>query len=61
MEVTGPFVASKKNKNPGPDSYVLPSMLEKKTFSFRPKLNTFDPSNKVVPGPGTYPVTFGIN
>jgi len=27
MEVTGPFVASKKNKNPGPDSYTLPSML----------------------------------
>lgn len=27
MEVTGPFLASKKNKNPGPDTYPLPSML----------------------------------
>jgi len=27
MEVTGPFVAAKKNKNPGPDNYSLPSML----------------------------------
>ncbi len=61
MEVTGPFVAAKKNKNPGPDSYQLPSMLEKKSFAFRSKLNTFDESKRDVPGPGTYPVTFPIS
>lgn len=61
MEVTGPFVSAKKNKNPGPGTYELPSMLEKHSFGFRSKLNTFDNSKRSVPGPGTYPVTFNIN
>ena len=61
MEVTGPFVAAKKNKNPGPDSYTLPSMLDEKSFGFRSKLNTLDESKKNVPGPGAYPVPFTIN
>lgn len=42
MEVTGPFVAAKNNKNPGPDNYTLPSMLDKKAFVFRSKLCTVD-------------------
>lgn len=54
-------MASKRNKNPGPDCYMLPSMLEKKSFGFRSKLNTFDHSKKNVPGPGAYPVAFSIN
>lgn len=61
MEVTGPFVSSKKNKNPGPGNYELPSMLQKTSFAFRSKLNTFDNSKRSIPGPGTYPVTFTIN
>jgi len=40
---------------------MLPSMLEKKSFGFRSKLNTFDHSKKNVPGPGAYPVAFSIN
>jgi hypothetical protein len=61
MEVTGPFVAAKNNKNPGPDTYSLPSMLDKKAFKFRSKLSTLDESNKNVPGPGAYPIPFTIN
>ncbi len=54
-------MTAKKNKNPGPDTYALPSMLEKRSFAFRSKLNTFDDTTKSVPGPGSYPVTFTIN
>ena len=59
--MTGPFVASKKNKNPGPGSYEIPSMLEKNSFMIHEKLNSLDSSKKLGPGPGTYPVSFTIN
>lgn len=61
MQITGPFSDAKKNKNPGPESYLIPSMLDKKSFSFRPKLNNFYNFQKIVPGPGAYPVPFTIN
>lgn len=40
MEITGPFEGYKKNKNPGPGAYVLPTMLDKNSFVIRSKLNS---------------------
>lgn len=37
MKITGPLVASLKNKNPGPGTYELPNTLEKSCFTFTSK------------------------
>jgi hypothetical protein len=37
MEITGPLVAVKKNKNPGPGSYAIPSTLGKTAFTLTGK------------------------
>lgn len=37
MEVTGPFVVSKKNKNPGPGKYSLNSTLNKLSYTLGSK------------------------
>lgn len=37
MKITGPLVASWKNKNPGPGTYEFSTTLEKSSFSFTSK------------------------
>ena len=53
MEVTGPFVQSKKNGNPGPGSYQHSSGLNQGTFSLCGKNYKEDKEKMKIPGPGT--------
>ena len=53
MEVTGPFSATKKNKNPGPASYELSSTLNRTCFSMKGKNFLLDKEKLKIPGPGT--------
>lgn len=53
MEITGPFVLARKEKNPGPGSYELKSTLnETSTFSLRGKDYHEDQEKIKLPGPG---------
>lgn len=52
MEVTGPFVKSKLNKNPGPGSYQHRSQLSQGAFSLRGKNYQEDKEKLKIPGPG---------
>ena len=61
MEITGPFVQTKKNKNPGPGAYPHHGELSENTFTLRGKNYQEDKEKLKVPGPGTYPVTYSIN
>lgn len=61
MEITGPFEGYKNNKNPGPGAYELPSMLDKNSFVIRSKLHTSENKTTEIPGPGSYPASFGIS
>lgn len=61
MEVTGPLLSVKQNKNPGPGSYQIPSSLSKSAYSLGGKLHEEDREKSKIPGPGAYPVTFCIN
>ena len=53
MEVTGPFAATKKNKNPGRNSYEFESTLAKTCYSMRGKNIKEDKEKIKIPGPGT--------
>lgn len=61
MEVTGPLLSVKKNKNPGPGAYQLPSTLNSTAYSLSGKPHEENKEKLKIPGPGTYPVTFCIN
>ena len=37
MKITGPFVATQKNKNPGPGAYPAKSTLSKLSYSMNGK------------------------
>ena len=53
MEITGPFVSTKMNKNPGPGSYEQKSTLNKTFFTFRGKNHRENKEKKQIPGPGS--------
>ena len=53
MEVTGPFWAAKKNKNPGPATYDQLSTLNRTCYSMNGKNLKEDKEKLLVPGPGT--------
>ncbi len=38
MTATGPLVMVRRNKNPGPNSYKLPSTLDKLSYSFTSRI-----------------------
>ena len=53
MKITGPFVATQKNKNPGPGAYPSNSTLNKLSYSMRGKSSIIDREKLKLPGPGT--------
>lgn len=53
MKVTGPFVSTIKNKNPGPGSYETTSALSRTSYSMRGKSFKQDKERLLVPGPGS--------
>lgn len=53
MEITGPFVRNKLNKNPGPGSYPIKSELSPCTFSIKGKNYREDQEKLKIPGPGS--------
>jgi hypothetical protein len=61
MQVTGPLVATLKNKNPGPGSYHIPSSVERISYSLGKKYLKDDVWKKSIPGPGKYEVPNAIN
>ena len=53
MEVTGPFVNSIRDKNPGPGTYRCKQMLKSTTFTLRGKNYQEDHEKMKIPGPGS--------
>ena len=53
MEVTGPFSATKKNRNPGPATYESISTLNRTCYSMNGKNLKEDKEKLLVPGPGS--------
>ncbi len=53
MKITGPFVATQKNKNPGPGHYQSNSTLNKICYSLVGKNIKIDKEKEKLPGPGT--------
>ena len=53
MKITGPFVATQKNKNPGPGAYPSSTTLNKLSYSMVGKNVKIDKEKIKVPGPGT--------
>ena len=53
MEITGPFMETIQNKNPGPGSYEQNNCLNKITFALRGKNYEEDQEKLKIPGPGT--------
>ena len=52
MEITGPFVQTIRDKNPGPGSYEKGSCLNELTFSLKGKNYHEDQEKLKIPGPG---------
>ena len=52
MKITGPFVATQKNKNPGPGAYPLNSTLNNLSYSMCGKSSKIDREKLKLPGPG---------
>ena len=53
MSITGPFVATKRNKNPGPGAYSSKTTLNNLSYSMNGKNIKEDEEKKKLPGPGT--------
>ena len=53
MELTGPFSAIKKNRNPAPNSYEHEATLCKISYSMGGKNIKEDREKMKIPGPGT--------
>ena len=53
MEVTGPFVNSIRDKNPGPGTYRQKNMLNTSAFTLRGKNYQEDQEKLKIPGPGS--------
>jgi len=58
MTMTGPFVATMKNKNPGPGNYDLRSTLCKTSYSMFGRISIEDKEKLRIPGPGSCTYTF---
>lgn len=58
MKITGPFVATQKNKNPGPGAYPSNSTLNQLSYSMRGKTPKIDKEKLKIPGPGACKYTF---
>lgn len=52
MKITGPFVSTIKNKNPGPGAYESFTALSKKAYSMKGKNFKEDKEKLQIPGPG---------
>lgn len=58
MKITGPFVATQKNKNPGPGAYTSKSTLSKQSYSMNGKNFREDKEKPKLPGPGACIIFF---
>jgi len=52
MTMTGPFVGTLKNRNPGPGNYELGSTLNKTSYSMFGRISIEDKEKLKIPGPG---------
>jgi len=50
--MTGPFVGTLKNRNPGPGNYELGSTLNKTSYSMFGRISIEDKEKLKIPGPG---------
>lgn len=53
MTITGPFMLTYKNKNPGPGNYESKSMLSQTCYSMKGKNYVEDREKIKTPGPGS--------
>lgn len=53
MEITGPFVSTIRDKNPGPGTYKYGHSLKSSTFTLRGKNYQEDHEKIKIPGPGS--------
>ena len=58
MTITGPFMLTYKNKNPGPGNYEAKSMLSRTCYSMKGKNYVEDREKLKTPGPGSCTLIF---